>query len=691
MPPFRLSTPDTVSKDLALSSESSRSIRHDIQGLRALAILLVLLFHAGFPLVSGGYIGVDVFFVISGYLITRMLFYEKEQTGSINIPAFYARRIRRLLPAASVTLAVTALGIFALYSPLEQHQLIRSFFASVVYVSNMWFAYQSTDYLGDNVEIDPFLHTWSLSVEEQFYLFWPFLILLLPLNRGKTPAFRQFFMLGVTVFFISLFSSIFIGNISQPWAFFASPLRAWEFAIGSLAFCIDHRKTVFSAVVSRLMVSVGFIAILLAAFFYDKSTPFPGLYALVPTLGTFLVLIGGGHHNWFISLSEVSWIRWLGDISYSLYLWHWPLIAIPLSLLGELSTLERFICVGLSLLLGTLSFRYIENPIRFNQALSLTPMRGLALGIALTLCGVFLTFAFKSLANAGLQTVEQTEILSVRDFVPKVYDDGCHLGYTDVVFSDCSYGTPTSSETLVLFGDSHAAQWFPALEEYSKSYGYKLVSLTKSACPSAHATPYNKAFGRPYTECGAWQNQVFERINQERPLLVILSNSSAHVGPRHTQISSSDWMRGMRETIDLIQKAGSKTVIIRDTPRFPHDIPTCLSRARWTDTPTSQCDVPISPALNTTLFTLDQATAKNFPDVRFLDFSDILCQRDHCPAMINGHPGYKDTHHLALPTVQFLGNQLAKNLTQILHGSSSSPSSDIPDMVLSPTGSPAIP
>lgn len=691
MPQVILSSSDNVSKFPPMSSSSSHPIRHDIQGLRALAILLVLLFHAGFPLLTGGYVGVDVFFVISGYLITRMLVVEKEKTGSVNLPAFYARRIRRLLPAASVTLAATALVIFALYSPLEQSQLIRSFFASVVYLSNMWFAYQSTDYLGDNVEIDPFLHTWSLSVEEQFYLLWPLLIVLLPIGISTTNNFRKLMVLIGSVFFVSIISSILIGKASQPWAFFASPFRAWEFATGSLAFCIDHRKTVISPLLSKVMASSGLSAILLAALFYDKATPFPGLYALLPTLGALLVLIGGRQHNWFIDLSQLSWIRWLGDISYSLYLWHWPLIAIPLSLTGELSTFERFCCVGLALFLGTLSFRYVENPIRFNHALSLAPIRGLALGIGLTLFGVSLTFTLKGLANAGLQTIEQTEILSVRTVRSKTSLDGCHLGFTGVSISDCSYGIPTSSKSLVLFGDSHAQQWFPALEKFAERYGYRLISLTKSACPSAHATPYNKAFGRPYTECYAWQNLVFERIIQERPSVVILSNSSAHVGTQDHKISSSDWIRGMTETLAVIQQSGAETLIIRDTPRFPQNIPICLSRARWTDTPTSQCDAPISQALDTTLFTLDQATAKNFQNVRFLDFSDVLCTGNQCPAMINGHIGYSDTHHLALPTVQDLGERLEKELTQILQIALSPSSSDTPNMVVSDTKNSIIP
>jgi hypothetical protein len=293
-------------------------------------------------------------------------------------------------------------------------------------------------------------------------------------------------------------------------------------------------------------------------------------------------------------------------------------------------------------------------------------LKGLALGVALTFFGVSLTFTLRGLAKAELQAMEQKDILSASTLNAKVYLDGCHLNYSEISVPDCSYGDTSSPKTLFLFGDSHAAQWFPALEDFSKRYNYRLVSLTKSACPSAHITPYNTAFGRPYTECGAWQNLVLERITQERPLLVILSNSSAHIGTGNNQFSSLEWMRGMQETLAVIQESGSQIAIIRDTPRFPHDIPICLSRAVWTGAPLTKCDAPIFMALDQTMFTLDQETAKSFPQVRFMDFSDILCQADKCPAMMNGHIAYKDNHHLSLPTVLDLAEFLDKELEDIL-------------------------
>ncbi|MCA9455439.1 MAG: acyltransferase [Nitrospiraceae bacterium] len=628
---------------------------------------MVLVFHAGFPFLKGGYIGVDVFFVISGYLITRLLIIEQEKHGCIKFLAFYARRIRRLLPAATVALAGTALVSFFLFSPLEQSNLIRSFFVSILYVSNLWFAFQATDYLGEDTNADPFLHTWSLSVEEQFYLIWPFLILLATLKKtGSNQSFKLTILIG-SVFVISFFSSLIMGGIYQPWAFFGSPFRAWEFATGALGFLLVHRKIHLPEPIHTLGVSVGIGAILLAGILYDKSTPFPGLYALLPTAGTLLVLIGDHQKNWFVDLSQIPWIRWLGDISYSLYLWHWPLIVIPLSLTGELSLGERMGLVAVSLALGNFSYKYIENPIRFNQKLARSTFKGLALGATLTIFGISLTFTLRSFTKAELNTPLQKDILAARSLIPTVYQDGCHASYAEILFSECSYGEPSSPKTLVLFGDSHAAQWFPAIEAFSKQHGYRLVSLTKSACPAAHIIPYNTAYGRSYTECGAWQELVLERIAKERPLLVILSNSSSYSGTGEDSNSNPEWwIQGMKETLATIQRTGAQVAIIRDTPSFSQDIPICLSRAAWTGTPLSNCDDPKIQVLNQTFFAFDQEAASDFPTVHFMDFSKTLCPEDKCPARINGHTGYRDHHHLAIPTVLDLAESMHDELRDIL-------------------------
>ena len=668
-----------------MSDHPSHPIRADIQGLRALAIAMVLLFHAGFPVLEGGYVGVDVFFVISGYLITRMLVTEKEKYGRLDLLAFYARRIRRLLPAASVTLAGTALTVYALFSPLEQSQLIRSLFSSVVYLSNMWFAFQATDYLGEAVDLNPYLHTWSLSVEEQFYLVWPLLIVLLPFHSSARDNIFRLIVLVGSVCGLSLLGELIMGEISQPWAFFAAPFRAWEFATGSLAFCFDRQNKFLSPSINKLGVSMGVSAILLAGFFFDKSTPFPGLYALLPTLGTFLVLIGGQQQNWFMEISKFPGIRWLGDISYSLYLWHWPLIAIPLSLTGNLSAFDRVTCITIALILGSLSYQFIENPIRFNSHLARSPLKGLAVGVGLTILGISLTFTLRALAKVELQSPAQQNILAANTLHSKISLDGCHLDFMKVDIPDCSYGETHSTQTLFLFGDSHAAQWFPILEKFSLQHGFRLVSLTKSACPSAHLTPYNQAFGRPYSECGAWQTRVLQRITQERPILVILGNSSAHIGSRSNQVSPLEWINGMRDTLNIIQRTGAQIAIIRDNPRFPYDISICLSRAEWTGTPASSCDASIAKVLDESMFHADLEAAKNVPQVHILDFSGILCGEMTCTAMINDHIGYKDSHHLALQTVQDLESTMERELIHLFPQQKFASSPPTSSMVVSET------
>jgi len=227
--------------------------------------------------------------------------------------------------------------------------------------------------------------------------------------------------------------------------------------------------------------------------------------------------------------------------------------------------------VAASIALGSFSYKYIENPIRFNQKLARSTFKGLALGATLTIFGIGLTFTLRGFAKAELNTPLQKDILAARSLTPTVYLDGCHASYAEILFSECSYGVPSSPKTLVLFGDSHAAQWFPAIEAFSKQHGYRLVSLTKSACPSAHIIPYNAAYGRSYTECGAWQNLVLERIAKERPLLVILSNSSRHSGTSaHSSSNSEWWIGGMKETLATIQRTGGSS---RDNTRHSKFLP----------------------------------------------------------------------------------------------------------------------
>ncbi|MCB1792457.1 MAG: acyltransferase, partial [Gammaproteobacteria bacterium] len=320
-------------------SELSRASHYqpDIQGLRALAVILVIFYHSGLPGLPGGYIGVDVFFVISGYLITSLLLRELARNDAISLPRFYARRFRRLLPAATLVLIVTTLTAWFVYSPLALKQFSSSAFATAIYLSNIWFAHLSTDYLAEDTAANPLLHTWSLGVEEQFYLFWPLIMMIAYRVYRSRPAHQRLTVVFVALAAISFALEVWLTSYKQPWAFFGSPTRAWEFAAGGLLALGFARGALLSRTLATALGWLGFFLICAAAVLLDRSTPFPGTAALLPVLGA-SGLIAAAHTERRIGMSALLATRPLqliGDLSYSLYLWHWPVFVFLAPASGE--------------------------------------------------------------------------------------------------------------------------------------------------------------------------------------------------------------------------------------------------------------------------------------------------------------------------------------------------------------------
>jgi peptidoglycan/LPS O-acetylase OafA/YrhL len=315
-----------------------------IQGLRALAVVLVLLYHAKF--LSGGYIGVDIFYVISGYLITSLLLREFERTEGVSFARFYLRRIKRLLPASSLVLIITALVAWLVYPSILRDDLGRDIAAASLYISNYFFALWQMDYQNLDALPPVVIHYWSLAVEEQFYLLWPLIIFAL-YKLGK----RRFIGIGVAVITaISFLFSLYLTSAASMWAFYSLPTRAWELGIGALIVFLPT-KVEFA----KSYMWIALIPIIYAAVSFSDATAFPGTAALYPVLATGFALASVG--NWpraIDAFSRFPFVQWLGDISYPLYLWHWPVLAIPSISFGRnLSVTERLIAIALTLLLAT--------------------------------------------------------------------------------------------------------------------------------------------------------------------------------------------------------------------------------------------------------------------------------------------------------------------------------------------------
>jgi len=638
-----------------MDTTKGNTFRPDIQGLRALAVLVVVLYHAGLDSFGGGYIGVDIFFVISGYLITGILIREIEDSERINFIRFYARRIRRLLPAVTIVILSTAILAFVLLSPLEQRELAPSMLFTSLYTSNLWFAFESTDYLAGDVHNNPLLHTWSLSVEEQFYLIWP-LILLYAFRFGTTNNLRSRMsavMIGVIV--ISFASSIFLIDREQAWAFFGSPFRAWEFAIGGLIYLIATKISIKSALKNDLILLTGLAIISLAVIFFDDQTKFPGYAALVPVLGTVLIIFAGtGKQGKTSNLFLLPGVQTLGNLSYSWYLWHWPVIVFPTILIGNLSLMERLFCVLISLVLAWITYTFIENPIRFNKALSASTAKSVLFGLLLLALGVGSAFALRAVAKSTLNTPEQAELLNIRKDLPFVYKDKCHSPFETVNIKECTYGDKDSTKTIMLFGDSHAAQWFPALEEVATDQNYKLLSHTKSACPAWNVSVYNSALARPYEECNLWRNNIFELANQVKPDIIIIGNSHKYVSTSQYGISKTQWSTGMEDTLNVLAKTGAKIITIRDTPWPGYDIPTCISRALWRNQNTSVCDFTRDNSVDTLVYEMEKNIAQKFENTQILDLTEVVCDATNCKSTISNKITYRDLNHLTTNTAKYM-------------------------------------
>ncbi len=640
-----------------------------LHGIRAIAVALVLFYHAGLPGLSGGYVGVDVFFVISGYLITVLLLNEFARTGSIDLVAFYGRRARRLLPAACLVIVVTTTLFWLVLSPLEFDEFSPSAVASTLYASNLWFAYITTDYLAGTTDTNPLLHTWSLAIEEQFYIFWPVLVLLLFRYFPSPRESRKILATIAAMVVLSMLLCIVLTLVRQPWAFFHLPARAWEFGAGALIALYAGGSSHVISPSLRTGLSIAGVSLLgLAGTLFDHSTNFPGVAALVPVIGTALLIFsccsGAASENRSIITSLLSSppVQFVGDISYSLYLWHWPVFLLIPLVYPTSEIVQGTAGVALSVILAWLSYRWVENPIRFSLRLSNSGPLSLKFGVALSLLALVVSVSEQKITAHFLASPEQELYHLARQDIPRIYAENCHLGFFDVTSPDCNYGVRNANKTMVLFGDSHAAQWFPALEKIAVTKGYRLVNLTKSSCPSFVMEFYNSALGRNYHECSTWREHAFATIAALRPDMVILSNSNGYVD-MDTASARSEWVSGAKESISRLVSSSRNVTIIRDTPRTDFDPPTCLSRSAWRHTSTMNCTfnnaAPADEVINDEL----KRITEHLKNTHLVDMTPHICSQSTCEVERDGVVLYRDSHHITTAFSKLLSGPLTEALS----------------------------
>ncbi len=365
---------------------STARFRSDVEGFRAVAVSLVLLYHAHFLGLRGGYVGVDVFFVLSGFLITRLLVdaASSSKTTRQVLVQFYARRIRRLLPLSSVVLLVTLWCSYHWLGFLRGNSIARDSRWSSAFLANIHFARIGTDYLGSQSLPSPIQHFWSLAVEEQFYFIWPALVLLLVrlTRRESRQQTLRYAFGGIAA--VSFIWCLYQTRTNGTWAYFSPAARTWELAVGALVAVESSR---FVRLPHRALVFVGWLGLaitIVSAFVFGKGTPFPGSAAAVPVLGTAMVLASGGTGNPVVSILSIKPLQWVGKISYSLYLWHWPLLIIAEGHQGSaLSALSRILLLVGAVLISIVSYLVVENPVRNSRYLAARPVLTFGLGFVM--------------------------------------------------------------------------------------------------------------------------------------------------------------------------------------------------------------------------------------------------------------------------------------------------------------------
>jgi peptidoglycan/LPS O-acetylase OafA/YrhL len=654
---------------------TDRGFRPDIEGLRAVAIVAVLLCHAGLPFLAGGYVGVDVFFVISGFLITRLLLGEVDRTGGISLRRFYARRARRLLPLSAVLLASVGVLSLLLLSPVRAVEVSGDIISSALYTANWHFAAQSVDYFAQDIEPSPVLHLWSLAIEEQFYVVWPSLLLAVTwFWRRRGGSVRPALWVTLAIVLVGSFAlGVHLTGDQPAAAYFSTFGRAWELALGAalaLLGALRIRRTAAAAIGWA-----GLGAILYAAIAFDASTPFPGVAALLPTVGTACLILAGASlygqakaaPTGLLSLSPV---RYVGRISYSWYLWHWPALIFAAAIWGPLSVAAGLAVVAVSWIPTAATHYWIEDPIRLSRVLALRPNRALAIGLGCMAIGVgagaLLTDLQPTLNTAPLSDVKGAEALReqpnpqqravavrpnpmrARDDRSRAFYDGCLVGIGGTNSNKCLYGDPNGKRTLILFGDSHAMQYFPALEELAKTRHWRLITLTKAECTPGEVKIRSMVANREYSQCDAWREDSLQRIEAGDPksAIVVMSGDTAYTpyGPDGEELSgdagASVMEAGYVATLTRIHRAGLRTVVIRDTPVTASDVPGCVSEDL------QHLESCAFPRVRDKTKEFDARAARAAPDTHLIDINPEICPENLCRAVIGNALVYRDKSHL---------------------------------------------
>ena len=681
--------PVAVNRTRRVAERANRQFLPEIQVLRAVAVALVVLYHYWPGTVTGGYVGVDAFFVISGYLITSHLFREADRTGTVKLWAFYARRARRLLPASILVLLFVAVGTFLLLPTDLWASTSHEITASGFYVQNLWLASKSVTYSASNDIASPVTHYWSLSAEEQFYMVWPGLIIISCLVarrwlRGHTTTTVGFTLLAVTLG--SFACSVWATRTHPSAAYFITPTRAWEFGAGALVVLL-MRKWAPPLAFARVLRWLGIIGLLAAALRFSDATAFPGYAAALPVIATAAIIIAGDTGR--ADLSDLVFrqrpVQWLGDVSYSVYLWHWPLLVFAPYVLGHtLKSPELVALLLLCLVIAGLSKRFIEDATRFWPRLTRTPRATLsAAGIGMLVIAlvagtqVYAADAQEQQTAALLADVSDKPcfgasamtnrarcpdpfttlplVAVTKADAPWAPQSGCRgSSGSDPAYWTCYWGKGKPSRVVALIGDSHAEHWRGALHRIAKAKNWQTIEIISSGCPATYARSIIfEHHSRDGDGCRNWTIKATAELKALAPNDIITTAyaqenvfAPADSGPDGFARAWNEW-RGF-----------SRVTVLRDIPTTANrSDPQCLA---------INAGRPQACANQRSKVLIDddimRAARSMRSKVNLVDLSDYFCDAKRCYAVIGGASVYYDYDHMTMQFSATLAAALLRSL-----------------------------
>ncbi|HUY23090.1 MAG TPA: acyltransferase family protein [Acidimicrobiales bacterium] len=691
-----LPDPDTSARDgrfLASGDESGtapgdRPFRPDVEGLRAVAVLLVVLFHAGVSALSGGYIGVDVFFVISGFVITGVLLRERASSGRTSILAFYGRRCRRIIPAASLVIVATVAMAYIFLGNVTGGLTATDGRWASVFLANFHFTAIGTDYLASQRPPSPLQNFWSLSVEEQFYVVYPTLFLLLAGIRTRLSLRARLAMGLVIVIGVSLTFSI-LDTASHPTGAYFSPFtRAWELALGALVAVGTPWLLKIPEHLAAVASWLGLGAILGAAFVFSTQTAYPGSLVSIPVAGSALIIAAGvrAPRLGVESLLRLAPLRGLGKLSYSLYLWHWPILLVAAEHSGRtsLSVPENLGWVLVALVASLVTYLLVENPVRHARPLVRVRWASVALGVGITAVALGIVSLQAAVVGgtpsapvrtassapraASLQTV--LKLVAASDSIRTVPPDltpplsfavpaprwnlgqppaRCVATINRSMVPACAFGDRVGTRTMVLYGDSHAAMWFQALDSIATRTGWRLIVLSKLGCL---ADPLPAPTPREATEwkaCDQWHTFALARINRIDPNLLVVTQAITQTRLLADVYTPSQWHDGMTQLLRRVR--AQATVVLGNIPDSGG--PSCVAGHRD--------DVQACSRMPFTAYNNAERQAAIAEGARYVDVTPWFCAK-RCNPIIGNYDVYFNSTHIAVRYTHFLERVLAQGL-----------------------------